>query len=257
MSEESDVKAREVGWTPKEQFKGDPNRWVDSEKFLERSDNNMGMLKENNEKLYTTVEELNGKIGKMEETFTEFKDFHKQSIDTAKQQGYESAREKLMSEQRSAVDERDTESFDRIETQKRDLEEEYRKAAAPKTEEPKVDPDNAAWRAQNTWYDRDADMTAEANAVGAYVNERYNLSGRAFYDKVTEEMQKRMPDKFDNPNRDAPSTVDEGGAAPRQRNRKPETFENLPADAKAACDKYVKSGLMTKDQYVAEYDWSE
>ena len=33
------------------------------------------------------------------------------------------------------------------------------------------------------------------------------------------------------------------------------SYNNLPSDAKSACDKFVKQGLMTKEQYVAEYSW--
>jgi len=33
------------------------------------------------------------------------------------------------------------------------------------------------------------------------------------------------------------------------------SYGNLPPEAKAACDKFVKQGLMTKEAYVAEYDW--
>jgi hypothetical protein len=31
----------------------------------------------------------------------------------------------------------------------------------------------------------------------------------------------------------------------------------LPEIAKAACDRFVKQKLMTKEAYVADYDWSE
>ena len=33
------------------------------------------------------------------------------------------------------------------------------------------------------------------------------------------------------------------------------SYENLPSEAKAACDKFVKQGLMTREEYVKEFEW--
>jgi hypothetical protein len=35
------------------------------------------------------------------------------------------------------------------------------------------------------------------------------------------------------------------------------SYANLPADAKTQCDKWVRDGLMTQDQYVKDYPWGE
>ena len=36
------------------------------------------------------------------------------------------------------------------------------------------------------------------------------------------------------------------------------SYENLPTEAKAACDRFLKQGLIrNKEDYVREYDWSE
>ena len=32
--------------------------------------------------------------------------------------------------------------------------------------------------------------------------------------------------------------------------------ESMRAEAKAACERFVKQKLMTREQYVSEYDWS-
>ena len=43
--------ARTLGWVPAEEFKGDPNRWVDAETFVERGHTVMPILRKNNERL--------------------------------------------------------------------------------------------------------------------------------------------------------------------------------------------------------------
>jgi hypothetical protein len=37
--------------------------------------------------------------------------------------------------------------------------------------------------------------------------------------------------------------------------KKKKGYNDLPAEAKAACDKFVKQKLMTVEQYVNEYEW--
>ena len=43
-----------------------------------------------------------------------------------------------------------------------------------------------------------------------------------------------------------------GRSASRNTGR---SYEDLPSDAKSACDKYVKQKLMTRDEYLQAYDW--
>ena len=49
--------ARTLGWVPAEEFKGDPNRWVDAETFVERGHTVMPILRKNNERLETLVKQ--------------------------------------------------------------------------------------------------------------------------------------------------------------------------------------------------------
>jgi hypothetical protein len=70
------------------------------------------------------------------------------------------------------------------------------------------------------------------------------------------------PEKFSNTRREAPSAVgaSNGGAPMRKKNDK--SYENLPAEAKKACDKLVtqmKSHKkpFTREEYVANYEWPE
>ena len=67
---------------------------------------------------------------------------------------------------------------------------------------------------------------------------------------------KEYPDKFGNPRREQASSVAEPGSqAPRPKKGK--TYDDLPPEAKAACDKFVRTipGYKRED-YVKEYDWS-
>lgn len=99
-------------------------------------------------------------------------------------------------------------------------------------------------------------MRAVADGLGATLRAQYpDLVGAKFLDKVKEEMQSLMPHKF--PSTSAPRV--EGGAPPSGRTRPSgrmtvdQAFNKLPPEAKEACLKFEKQGLMTKQQYVKEY----
>ena len=51
MSENTEQEARNLGWVPQEEFRGDPGKWVDAETFVERGHTIMPILKSNNKKL--------------------------------------------------------------------------------------------------------------------------------------------------------------------------------------------------------------
>jgi hypothetical protein len=68
---------------------------------------------------------------------------------------------------------------------------------------------------------------------------------------VTEAMRKEFPHKFENPRRREPGAV-EANATARKAGGK--GFSDLPADAKAECDYFVKNVKdFTRDRYVKEF----
>jgi hypothetical protein len=52
------------------------------------------------------------------------------------------------------------------------------------------------------------------------------------------------------------SPVESGSGRQSRQSPSSKSYENLPPEAKAACDRFVKQKLMTKEQYVSEYDWN-
>ncbi|MCR4285083.1 MAG: hypothetical protein NUV97_03520, partial [archaeon] len=81
------------------------------------------------------------------------------------------------------------------------------------------------------------------------------LRGQEFLNKLDEELEKQFPEKFGK--RTSPVEGNTSGGGSTRGSSKKQSFENLPADAKAACDRFIKSGMIkNRDAYVAEYDWS-
>lgn len=110
--------------------------------------------------------------------------------------------------------------------------------------------------ADNEWFTTDQKYTRMADAIGATLSEeRPDLVGKAFFDELDKQLEEILPEKYKK-TKTRRSPVEGGqSSTTRPAQAKKQTYDNLPADAKAACDKFVKQGFMTKEQYVAEYEW--
>ena len=75
------------------------------------------------------------------------------------------------------------------------------------------------------------------------------------YEQILGEVERKVkevfPHKFENPNRQAPTSVDTG--TPVLTTPKKQSYESLPDDAKAQCDSLVAQKILTKEQYVKDY----
>jgi hypothetical protein len=99
----------------------------------------------------------------------------------------------------------------------------------------------------NQWYNDDPELQRYANTIAA----GNQANGVKFtLDDITKEVKSRYPSKFGNANRDKPNNV---GGGQRLAKGKKKGYADLPADAKAACDRFVKKGVMKKEAYVNSY----
>jgi hypothetical protein len=178
----------------------------------------------------------------------EFKKFH---ADTEKR-AYERAMIDLREQKKEAISSGDGEKVlqidDAIDELKTARKEERIAAPAPN----QIDPAFIAWQDDNRWFGKDTELTAEANLIGEVVKRQNpSLIGTDFLDEVTKRVKRMYPEKFTNANRNRPNPVEGSTAKPATRGGK--GFNDLPAEAKAACQKFEKQNLMTREQYIKEY----
>jgi hypothetical protein len=74
--QETEDKALRMGWVPKDQFKGAPEKWTDAETFIKRGEEFLPFLKANNRKLEKALENATADLAEMKKTLKEFGDFH-------------------------------------------------------------------------------------------------------------------------------------------------------------------------------------
>ena len=256
--------ARAQGWVAQEEFRGSESDWVDAETFVRRGKEIMPILRKNNEKLLKELGEAKKAAEEAREAAKEFREFQKQQFER-KTKDLEVQLEQLKQAKRDAITQGDgdraiaiDDAMDDLKEQRLEAKEDLKAAEEKAKEVPQFtqDPILNNWMEKNDWFGKDSRMTNIANGVGVTLRqEDPNLAGQAFLDKLDAELQEMFPEKFGKKRTPNPMEGSPNGTARPSVSSGKKTYNNLPPEAKAACDKFVKQGLMTKEAYVAEYDW--
>ena len=199
-------------------------------------------------------------IAGLKKTLETFSEHHKGT----KEREYKRAVKDLKAQQRAAVEDRDTEKYDTIQKDIEDLEKPVEEPVNPEDS-----PDWAAWHQKNPWFETstgtdgaDIEMTMYAEQVGQYLQTKGKYrTDMDYFNAITGEVKKKFPGKFENTNRDRQASVGTSESTQTQTQTKnKKTYDNLPKNAKAACDRMCNEkingkALMTKEQYLSEYEW--
>lgn len=252
--------ATEMGWIPKEQFKGDEGKWVDAETFVKRGREFIPFLQANNRKLQAQVNTLSAQV----QQSTQLLQASQESIEELKTFNSEMARDRakvkqteLMTGIREAREagnvEVEVELTDQLAEQKAALKEAEKtkqnppakqNGAAPAGKDYTQDPSWKAWAAENTWFGTDTRRTSVAIAVANEMraDPAYRgLTGKDFLDQVAAEVDKTLGGTT---RREAVDRVEGGGRSSSNggggSNGGGKGYAELPADAKEACEKQAK-----------------
>ena len=256
--------ARAQGWVAQEEFRGSESDWVDAETFVRRGKEIMPILRKNNEKLLKELGEARKIAEEARESAKEFREYQKQQFEK-KTKDLEGQLEQLKQAKRDAITQGDgdraiaiDDAMDDLKEQRLEAKEDLKAAEEKAKEVPQItqDPILNTWMEKNDWFGKDSRLTGVANGLGVSLRqENPNLNGQAFLDKLDAELQEMFPEKFGKKRTPNPMEGSPNGTARPSVSSGKKTYNNLPPEAKAACDKFVKQGLMTKEAYVAEYDW--
>jgi hypothetical protein len=257
--------AESQGWVPKERFRGNESDWVDADTFVKRGREILPILRKNNENLIKDLNATKEQLKEFREAAEEFKRFQKEAYER-KANEYEDRIREIKESRAQAISDGDGQKVnaldDALDQAKEDLKEAKQaviEADTVKTPEPApqaMEPELQSWLDSNSWFGQDKRMTGIANGIGDSLRLEFPmLKGKAFLDKLDEVLAEEFPNKFGEKKSPA-SRVESGSGRQGRGGSNAQSYDNLPADAKAACDKFVKQKLMTKEEYVASYDWS-
>lgn len=228
-----EIQARSQGWVSKEEWTGDPDKWKPAKEFNERGElfgkiDSMGKELKETKKALKMLQEHHTKVKETEynRAITELRALQKKHLEEGNSDGYLETTELLT-----------------------DLKAEQKaREVAAEVVPNQPDPRFVEWVNKNGWYSQNAEMRQYADAVGlGYAQANPGVEPEDVLKYVTEQVRGRFRERFINPNRQKPSTV-EGSNTGQPRK---ETFE-LTDDEKKVMHTFVRAGVMSKEEYINE-----
>ena len=221
------AKASEQGWTPKEDWKGDPDKWVDAPVFVERGDKIAGILKSRLDRQDTQIKSL-------QESNRQFGEYHKKTLAEQKQKNAERVSE-LQAKLAQAVTDGDGQEFQRTNHEISKLQEEGQ--PQPENYQREWDRLSDQWVTDNAWYGEKPKLKRYADGLADELRAQ-GFDGPAYFAEISKRVREDFPEEFSNPNRDKPNGLESGGQL--STDSKAQSFDNLPPDAKAAFKVFEK-----------------
>jgi hypothetical protein len=249
--------ARNLGWVPEAEWRGDKSKWVDANTFLEKAEHIMPILRRNNAELQgqlsardRQLQDLSRRLEAQDRTLKVLAEQGDENSEAARGERITTVRAEL----RQAIADSDVEAQAALQEELSDLKLEQklakeRKEAASKgsgTEvqdqgrgrvPPEVERAFQEWLPDNQWYN-DPVLAGAANATAMAIQlERRNsgqqpLIGRALLDEMTKRIDARF--HISGTTRSDKVEGDRGGARQSQKNGS--RYSDLPAEAKTDCD---------------------
>lgn len=222
--------ARKQGWSPKEDWKGDPDKWVDAEQFL---DNTAAINKALRKQVKDHANQIEG-------------------VNRAAQKAIETARQRALADLRrehaQAVRDGDEEAAAAAV-------EEIVKTAAQTGETP-VD----KFTKKNPWFGTDTAATKWARAAAQVVADEGG-SAQEQLEAAEQAVRDKFPKLFDDAPEDSPSRPAsksppalQPGQRATQTAPRAKTWASLPPAVQAQAEKaYVSKGMLTREEYAKTY----
>lgn len=272
--------AQRMGWVPQEEFKGDPDRWVPADKFIERAETVLpiakGTIKELQRQLADQEAAFKRELAEIKASTGKFVEFARK----AEERAYNKALEDLKAKQRAAAEESNPDAVEEIGKQ---IEEHIKTHPAVTGVAPEdtgvvkpgapASPEASAWiqpgvfeewKEENPWFDTKPRMSAYAEQVDKFLmRTKPNLTQRQRLNEITVMVKEEFPEYWTNPRREGAPSVEGGvdtGTKPPEGKR---SYANLVPEAKAICDEFSgkdgkgTSGTITgftREEYLAQCD---
>lgn len=236
-----EAEAKEHGWSPKEDFKGDVARWVDAETFMKRADEYMPLLKADKARLKRELESMRKDLRRATAHF-----------EGAEQRAYDRAKAEIEAKIENATEAGDVAA---VKAALKDLGE--LKPADEPQQHTKEEAQEALdeFREEHSWYDRanlanatEVDINGRLyfdRMVDKHIEKTKNMAPADFFAFVTDLTLERYPALKGKPARQKPtSAVEAPGGGPRRG--MVQSWDNLPDTAKRQYQRFIDRGIGPK-----------
>lgn len=225
--------ARAQGWKPESEFEGDKAKWRPAKEFVERGE------------LFSKIDTMGKELKETRKAMKMLQEHHSK----VKQTEYNNALNELKALQKRHLEEGNSDGYLETTELLTDLKAEQKaREVVNQNTAPTPDPRFVSWAEENKWYQKDQELREYADTIGlGYAQRNPGLDPEQVLEYVTAQVKSRYKDKFVNPNRTKPSSV-EGASAPAAS----KGSIDLTDDEKRVMNTFVRQGIMSKDEYLSE-----
>lgn len=235
--------AREGGWAPLDEWRGDKDKWKDAATFIREGIKIQG-------KQHDKIDRLQDSIKSVEENLKKMASSEAQRTRKA----LEEQKKRLEAERQEAFEMQDAEKFNEVDAE---LQNTAKQLSEQDSVESQIEEFERKFKERNNWYQDDKAMTAFAIQSAQHLKSAFPDLDQDSYMKELERIVKaQFPNEFRNPNKDAGGMV--GSDQPKSTTTsKKKSFDSLPKEAKDAFEElnmYMPSGRkMSKADYAKSY----
>lgn len=290
---EAEEMAKNLGWKPKEEFAGPPERWKPAKDFVTDGMNHLPILRKDlkvlsdrysdlNTRYGQTTTELQAVRGQLQEVTPVLTELRDRAVEADKR-GYDRAMADIATRQREAVETADTAAYDAAQRDRAALEKQKPSEPAKPNGQTTTGTGNGGashlpnpdlqyvdqWTKsdERSWYRNDPELQAGAEA--AHASLRRSKPALTIQENLAETeriVRKNNPEKFGDPvtttTRTTPvSQVETPRGAPAKKDTD-RIFANVPAEdkkafyrMKTAIDKTSPAKPFTEAEFLETYQW--
>jgi hypothetical protein len=256
-----ETRARMMGHVPMEEFKGDPEKWVDAETFVARAEEELPIARGTIKTLERKLEKTEQRLSQLSSTLEDFNKYHQTTLQREQARAaeeYQRGLSEAQAQMREAVELGDTEMFDDAKAKQDKLIKEASALgeAGEDNGRPKIDPEiNRQWVEEHTWFKSNFKMHKYAKECGDFLAmTQPELNQKQQLEKIAEMVKEEFSDYFSNPNRNKADAVSGGDntAAPAGGRRR--TVNDLPKVARELLEGFKRDIKgFTDAQFLAQY----
>lgn len=226
--------AREQGWKPKEEYEGEPEKWRPAKEFVERGE------------LFGKIDNMGRELKETKKALKMLQDHHSKVRETE----YKRAVDELKSLQKKHLEDGNSDAYLETTELLTDLKAEQKaREVVSESTQAQPDPRFTTWVQKNPWYAQDEKMRDYADSIGmGYAQKHPGLDPEEVLQYVTSEVRERFKTRFENPNRNKPSSVE---GASNSAPAKKESFQ-LTDEERKVMHTFERTGIMSKDEYITE-----
>lgn len=244
--------ANDLGWVPLDQFKGDPDKWVEAEEFVTRGETFIPFLKADRKKLQGQLEKERGDFAKRIEKIERTSAVGVAAL--RKQHAKELSN--INAQQRAAVQAGDLDKYDELKAQETELAKDA-PSSAPVNDQEEYAETVDAFAQDNNWYGNDQEMTDYAewwSVRNANRNDGISLADNLSQTKLA--VEKQFPAKFKTNGKSANghALVDSGGGLSAPSKGKASLLSGIPKEDLDIGRRQVGEGLFKDiNEWAKEY----